>query len=85
MTKKERESKKYWLQAAPTQIAESDIVSLVHGMRGSGGSRTFTIRTPAKAHSLLTLTMIDPDTGWFEIVGATNKTATSNIHLGFVS
>jgi hypothetical protein len=28
----------------------------------------FTIRTPTKTHSLLTLTMIDPATGWFEIV-----------------
>jgi transposase InsO family protein len=37
----------------------------------------FTIRTPAKTHSLLALTMIDPSTGWFEIVEATNKTATS--------
>jgi hypothetical protein len=37
----------------------------------------FTIRTPAKAHSLLTLTMLDPSTGWFEIVEATNKSATS--------
>jgi hypothetical protein len=33
----------------------------------------FTIRTPAKTHSLLALTMIDPATGWFEIVKATNK------------
>jgi hypothetical protein len=37
----------------------------------------FTIRTPAKTHSLLALTMIDPATGWFEIVEATNKSATS--------
>jgi hypothetical protein len=39
----------------------------------------FTIRTPAKTHSLLllVLTMIDPATGWFEIVKATNKSATS--------
>jgi hypothetical protein len=36
----------------------------------------FTIRTPAKTHSLLALTMIDPSTGWFEIVEATNKSAT---------
>jgi hypothetical protein len=33
----------------------------------------FTIRTPTKTHSLLALTMIDPATGWFEIVEATNK------------
>jgi hypothetical protein len=39
----------------------------------------FTIRTPAKTHSLLALTMIDLEinTGWFEIVKATNKSATS--------
>jgi hypothetical protein len=37
----------------------------------------FTIRTPAKTHSLLALTMIDSATGWFEIVEATNKSATS--------
>jgi hypothetical protein len=68
MTKKER---KY----SPPKIAESDpwvmvCVDLV-GL--------FTIRTPAKTHSLLALTMIDPEinTGWFEIVKATNKSATS--------
>jgi hypothetical protein len=40
----------------------------------------FTIRTSAKTQSLLyllALTMIDPATGWFEIVKATNKSATS--------
>jgi hypothetical protein len=37
----------------------------------------FTIRTPAKTHSLLALTIIDPAIGWFEIVKATNKSATS--------
>jgi hypothetical protein len=37
----------------------------------------FIIRTPAKTHSLLALTMIDPATGWFEIVKATNKSATN--------
>jgi hypothetical protein len=37
----------------------------------------FTIRTPAKKHSLLVLTMIDPAIGWFEIVKATNKSVTS--------
>ena len=31
----------------------------------------------AWAHSLLALTMIDPATGWFEIVKATNKSAAS--------
>jgi hypothetical protein len=56
MTKKER--KKYGL--LPPKIAESDIVSLGHGMCGSGGSHPFTTRTPAKTNSLLALTMIDP-------------------------
>jgi hypothetical protein len=37
----------------------------------------FTISTPAKIHSLLALTMIDPATGWFEIIKAINKSATS--------
>jgi hypothetical protein len=36
-----------------------------------------TRKTPTKTHSLLALTMIDPATGWFEIVKATNKSATS--------
>jgi hypothetical protein len=56
--------------------AESDIVSLGHGLCRSGGTHPFTIRTPAKTHSLA-LTMIDPATGWFEIVEATSKSATS--------
>jgi hypothetical protein len=47
MTKKER--KKYGL--LPTKIAESDTVSLVHGLCGSGGTAPSTIRTPAKTHS----------------------------------
>jgi hypothetical protein len=69
MTKKER--KKYGL--LPPKIAESDpwvmvCVDLVC---------PFTIRTPAKTHSLLALTMIDPATSWFEIIEATNKSATS--------
>jgi hypothetical protein len=37
----------------------------------------FTIRTPAKTHSLFSLTMIDLAIGWFEIVEATNMSATS--------
>jgi hypothetical protein len=37
----------------------------------------FTTRIPTKTHYLLALTMIDPATGWFEIVKATNKSATS--------
>jgi hypothetical protein len=68
MTKKERVRKKYGL--LPPKIAESDTQSLGHGMCGSGGSHPFTIRTPAKTHSLLALTMIDPATGWFEIFEA---------------
>jgi Integrase zinc binding domain len=35
----------------------------------------FTIKTPRKTHSLLALTMIDPATGWLEIVEANNKSA----------
>jgi hypothetical protein len=75
MTNKEPIHKKYGL--LPTKIAESDTVSLGHGLCGSGGTTPFTIRTPAKTHSLLALTMIDPATGWFEIFKATNKSATS--------
>jgi hypothetical protein len=43
------------------------------------GPLPFTIRTPAKTHSLLALTIIDPEskTCWFEIVKAINKSATS--------
>jgi hypothetical protein len=39
----------------------------------------FTIRTPAKTHSLLAIKMIDPaiNTSWFNIVQATNKSETS--------
>jgi hypothetical protein len=70
-----KECKKYGL--LPPKIAQSDTVSLGHGMCGSGGSTPFTIRTPAKTHSMLALTMIDPATGWFEIVEATIKSATS--------
>jgi hypothetical protein len=71
MTKKEQKRKKYGLLSP--KIAEYDpsvmfCVDLVV---------PFTIRTPAKTHSLLALTMIDPASGWFEIVEATNKSATS--------
>jgi hypothetical protein len=71
MTKKER--KKYGL--LPPKIAESDPwVMVCVDLVGP-----FTIRTPAKTHSVLALTIIDPliNTGWFEIVKATNKSATS--------
>jgi hypothetical protein len=37
----------------------------------------FTIRTPAKTHSMISHAMIDPAIGWFENVKATNKSATS--------
>jgi hypothetical protein len=68
MTKKER--KKYRL--LPPKIAELDPwVMVCVDLFGS-----FTIRTPAKTHSLLSLTMIDPATGWLEIFEATNKSAT---------
>jgi hypothetical protein len=73
MTKMER--KKYGL--LPPKTAESDTVFLDHGLCGSGGTHPFTIRTPAKTHSLLALTMIVPATVWFEIVEATNKSLTS--------
>jgi hypothetical protein len=76
MTKKERSRKKYGL--LPPKIAESDTVSLCHGMSGSGGS-IYNKDTSQNtlSSSLLALTMIDPATSWFEIVKATNKSATS--------
>jgi hypothetical protein len=39
----------------------------------------FILKTPANTPSLLALTIIDPaiNTGWFEIVKASNKSATS--------
>jgi hypothetical protein len=74
MTKKER--KKYGL--IPPKIAESDTVSMAHGLCGSGGS-IYSKDTSQNKLSLLSLTMIDPaiNTGWFEIVEATNKSAAS--------
>jgi hypothetical protein len=69
MTKKER--KKYGLLLP--KIAESDPwVMVCVDLVG-----TFTIRTPTKTHSLIALTMIDPASAWFQIVKATNKSATS--------
>jgi hypothetical protein len=75
MTKKER--KKYGL--LPPKIAESDAQSVGHGLCGSGGTTPFTIRTPSKTNSLLALTIIGPaiNTGWFEVVEDSNKSATS--------
>jgi hypothetical protein len=58
MTKKKSTRKKYGL--LPPKIEESDTQSLGHGLCGSGGTTSFTIRKPAKTHSLLALTMIDP-------------------------
>jgi hypothetical protein len=71
MTKKER--KKYGL--LPPKIAESDpwIIVCVELLG------PFTIRTPAKTHLCLNSQLKDLaiNTGWFEIVEATNKSATS--------
>jgi hypothetical protein len=54
MTKKENNRKKYGL--LPPKIAESDPwVMVCVDLVGA-----FTIRTPAKTHSLIALTMIDP-------------------------
>jgi hypothetical protein len=74
ITKKER--KKYGL--IPPKIAESDLQSQGHGMCGSGESIYNKDTSQNRlSYSLLALTMIDPATGWFEIVEATNKSATS--------
>jgi hypothetical protein len=74
MTKKDR--KKYGI--LPPKIAESDTQSLDNGLCGSGGFiyNKDTIQCTLSVF-LLVLTMIDPATGWFEIVEATNKSATS--------
>jgi hypothetical protein len=73
MTKKEHTRKKYGLLLP--NIEESDIYPWVMVCVDLVGP--FTIRTPAKTHSLLALTMIDSATDWFEIVEATNNSATS--------
>jgi hypothetical protein len=76
MTKKER--KKYGL--LPPKIAESDPwVMVCADLVGP-----FITGTPAKAQSLFALTMIDPATGWFEIVSATKESTRSN-YSGFDS
>jgi hypothetical protein len=76
MTKMER--KKYGL--LPPKIVESDAIFLGNGLCGSGGS-IYNKDTSQNILSspLLALTMIDSaiNTGWFEIVEATNKSATS--------
>jgi hypothetical protein len=69
LTKKER--KKYGL--LPPKTAESDPwVMVCVDLVGP-----FTIKAPLKTYSLLALTMVDPATGWFEIIQANSKTATS--------
>jgi hypothetical protein len=60
--KKESTSKKYGL--LPPKIVETDTVSLRHGQCGSGGS--INNKETSQKNSLLTLTMIDSATGWFE-------------------
>jgi hypothetical protein len=75
MTKKERVCKKYGLLPPKTPEYDPWIIVCVDLVG------PFTIRTPTKTHSLLALTMIDPATGWFEIIEATNKSATSTQDL----
>jgi hypothetical protein len=78
MTKKERTRKKYGL--LPPKIAESDTVSLGHGLCVSGGYIYHKDTSQNTLFvSLLALTMIDTaiNTDWFETVQATNKSATS--------
>jgi hypothetical protein len=59
----------------PLASQDSRIRPLGHGLCRSGGS--LYPKNPLKTHSLLALTMIDSATGWFEIVQANSKTATS--------
>jgi hypothetical protein len=68
---KKKERKKYGM--FQPKIAESDIVFMCHGLCGSGGS-VYNKDTSQNtlSYSLLALTMIDPATGWLEIVKATN-------------
>jgi transposase InsO family protein len=69
LSKKER--KKYGL--LPPKQAEADPwVTVCVDLIGP-----FTIIDNNKTHTLRALTMIDPATGWFEIVQATNKSATT--------
>jgi hypothetical protein len=75
MTIKEQPRNKYGM--LPPKIAESSTL-YPWFMASVDLVGPFTIRTPSKTHSLLALTMIDPEinAGWFEIVEATNKSAT---------
>jgi hypothetical protein len=78
MKNKKRIRKKY--EMLPPKIVESDTVSLGHSLCGSSGWFIYSKDTTQNTiYSLLALTMIDPtiSTGWFEIVKATNKSATS--------
>jgi hypothetical protein len=69
LTKRER--KKYGL--LPPKVAESNPWVMVMVCIDLVGS--FTIKIPLMTHSLLALTIIDPATGWFEIVKDDNKSA----------
>jgi hypothetical protein len=73
MTMKDQKCKKYGL--LPIKISESDTVPLFMVCLDLVGP--FTIKTPTKKYSLLTLTMTDPVTDWFEIVKTTKKSAPS--------
>jgi uncharacterized ferredoxin-like protein len=71
ITKKELVRKKYGL--LPSKIAESDNVSLGYGLCGSGGSIYKKDTNQKFSSPMVVLKMIDPATGWFEIVKATNN------------
>jgi hypothetical protein len=73
MTKKER--KKYGL--LPLKIAESDTVSLGHALCGSGGSIYNKVTSQNKISACTQNENPAINTGWFEIVEATNKSTTS--------
>jgi hypothetical protein len=71
MQLEKKEPKKHGL--LPPKVVESDPwVIFCMDLLGP-----FTIKTPSKTQSLLALSMIDPASGWFEIVEATNKLATA--------
>jgi hypothetical protein len=64
------------------KIAESDTVSLGHGLCGFGGSIYNKDNIQDKLYaSLIALKMIDTATGLFEIFKATNNSATSTQDL----
>jgi hypothetical protein len=74
MTKKDH--KKYG--PLPPKIAESDTIFLIHSLCGSDESiNNKDTSQITLSDSLPALKMIDPATGWFEIVEVTNKSATS--------